>query len=208
MQVMIAQLFGVTDVTLLVCIGALMASCMLFGHQMEARGAGGTGGRACAAALRAQQRVCCGQSLMSCAAPPPPLRQVSNGERLTCYEAGGDPRKPPAIALGPDAGLPFITDGVAAAAPLQQAARVDWGPFWMGCWPFVAAVAVTAVYFFEAVSNGDPPTFVWCARGVPWRAALPTAAAASPAACNDTVRLALRRPVPHLTAAAPFFPAH
>ena len=39
--------------------------------------------------------------------------------------------------------------------------RIDWGPFWMGCWPFLAAILVTACYFFQAVSKGDPPGFVW-----------------------------------------------
>lgn len=31
----------------------------------------------------------------------------------------------------------------------------------MGCWPFLAAMAVTACYFFQAVTNGSPPDFVW-----------------------------------------------
>jgi hypothetical protein len=37
MSVMIAQLCGVTDVHLLFSLAALMASTMLFGHQMEVR---------------------------------------------------------------------------------------------------------------------------------------------------------------------------
>jgi hypothetical protein len=31
----------------------------------------------------------------------------------------------------------------------------------MGCWPFLAVELVTACFFFQAVSNGDPPDFVW-----------------------------------------------
>lgn len=46
-------------------------------------------------------------------------------------------------------------------APPAGEQRVDWGPFWAGCWPFLAAILVTACFFFQAVAKGDPPGFVW-----------------------------------------------
>lgn len=130
MSVMIAQLCGVTDIHLLFTIAALMASTMLFGHQME----------------------------------------VSNGARLTTYSYSEDPSTPPSVAKGAitaaAAAVPaaFITEngGDPLSAPggaVNQA--MDWAPFWMGCWPFLAAELVTGCYFFQAVSNGSPPGFVW-----------------------------------------------
>lgn len=120
------QLCGVTDVTLLVAIAALMASCMLFGWQME----------------------------------------VHNGDRLPSYEFAGhtDAKVAPALKPSPSAGLPFIvTDshGELAAPTHDALPAVDWTPFYFGCWPFLAAVAITGTYFFQAVSAGDPPAFVW-----------------------------------------------
>lgn len=36
-----------------------------------------------------------------------------------------------------------------AAAPPAGEQRIDYGPFWMGCWPFLAAILVTACFFFQ-----------------------------------------------------------
>ncbi|KAL4858912.1 hypothetical protein ACK3TF_001284 [Chlorella vulgaris] len=129
MSVMIAQLCGVTDIHLLFTIAALMASTMLFGHQME----------------------------------------VSNGARLTTYSCSEDPTTPPSVAKGAitaaAAAVPaaFITEngGDPLSAPGGAVQGMDWAPFWMGCWPFLAAELVTGCYFFQAVSNGSPPGFVW-----------------------------------------------
>jgi hypothetical protein len=96
--------------------------------------------------------------------------EVLNGNRLPTFAPSDHPSAPPAPLSSPDAGLPFITDarvGFASAAaakddgPSAPGSRVDWGPFWMGCWPFVAVTAVTGCFFFQAVSKHDPPTFVW-----------------------------------------------
>ncbi len=62
------------------------------------------------------------------------------------------PAHPPRL---PCSGSSFVGE------PPAGEQRIDWGPFWMGCWPFLAAILVTACYFFQAVSNGDPPGFVW-----------------------------------------------
>jgi hypothetical protein len=98
-----------------------------------------------------------------------PALQVSNGARLPTFAYANDPRLPPEpLKLAPSpAGVPaaFITNPLAdgnggasvgapgdfptAGASLEQQQRVDWGPFWMGCWPFLAAELVTACYFFQ-----------------------------------------------------------
>lgn len=133
MSVMIAQLSGVTDIHLLFTIAVLMGTTMLFGWQME----------------------------------------VLNGTRLPTYEYTENPKVAPLKLPPADGPLPFITSsptneliyGASAGAhsqwPCASWQRVDWGPFWMGCVPFLAVVLVTACYFFQAVTNGDPPGFVW-----------------------------------------------
>eukprot|EP00887_Chlorella_sp_A99_P006951 scaffold2.g6951.t1 len=92
--------------------------------------------------------------------------EVSNGAALPTFvyaeDAKAAPRPRPA---SPDGGaLPLAAAaGAPAASPAPAAPRrpVDWAPFAFGCWPFLAVQAVTACYFFQAVSNGDPPAFVW-----------------------------------------------
>ena len=104
--------------------------------------------------------------------------EVLNGDRLACFEYPADPRTPPTLEPSADAGLPFITDSPKplAGADAPPAARVDWAPFLMGCWPFLASMAITACFFFQGVSNGSPPGFVWCAV---WRQGAVAAPAAS-----------------------------
>ncbi|PRW57970.1 integral membrane [Chlorella sorokiniana] len=123
MQVMIAQLCGVTDIHLLFTIAALMASCMLFGWQME----------------------------------------VLNGDRLPAYQYQDDSKAVPQVKAVDLPASQFLANGGSsfAAVPPAGEQRVDWGPFWAGCWPFLAAILVTACFFFQAVSKGDPPGFVW-----------------------------------------------
>lgn len=138
MTVMIAQLSGVTDIHLLFTLAALMASTMLFGWQME----------------------------------------VANGRRIPAYQFTSDSRLPPAelppskgVSVSAAAGVPasFISNAAYAPGPADASfgaegpagPGIQWGPFLMGCWPFVACYAVIACYFFQAVANGDPPGFVW-----------------------------------------------
>jgi hypothetical protein len=45
--------------------------------------------------------------------------------------------------------------------PRYQSQSVDWTPFIMGCIPHLFAWSLVACHFFETVSNGDPPKFVW-----------------------------------------------
>lgn len=90
--------------------------------------------------------------------------EVSNGARLPTFAYSDDSKAPPALAKdGSGAGLPaaFLTtnpvadgaaDGGDGAAPGAQ--RVDWGPFWMGCWPFLAVELVTGCYFFQVRQAG------------------------------------------------------
>ena len=90
--------------------------------------------------------------------------ELLNGERLATFEynSQADPAQPPAPRPSPDAALPFASD---AKLTLPGGAAIDWSPFWFGCIPFAAAYAITGCFFFQAVSNGDPPGFVWCAGG-------------------------------------------
>jgi hypothetical protein len=92
------------------------------------------------------------------------LMETANGARIPTFTYTSDPKAPPAPAKAGPAGLPpaFITDGASGGEGGEgAAARVDWTPFVMGCWPFLAVELVTACFFFQAVSNGDPPDFVW-----------------------------------------------
>lgn len=127
MTVMIAQLSGVTDIHLLFTLAALMASTMLFGWQME----------------------------------------VANGRRIPAYQFTSDSRLPPAelppskgVSVSAAAGVPasFISNAAYAPGPADASfgaegpagPGIQWGPFLMGCWPFVACYAVIACYFFQA----------------------------------------------------------
>lgn len=91
------------------------------------------------------------------------LMEVANGARIPTFAYSPDPKTPPLPAkAGPDALPPaFLTDGGAGGGAAAAPASVDWTPFVMGCWPFLAVELVTACFFFQAVTNGDPPDFVW-----------------------------------------------
>lgn len=89
-----------------------------------------------------------------------------NGDSIPTFEYTDDPRAcpvPSSKVAAADGGLP-LAGSFSAPLPLLATAgprRVDWTPFVFGCWPFLAATLVTACYFFQAVSNGSPPDFVW-----------------------------------------------
>lgn len=44
---------------------------------------------------------------------------------------------------------------------LRPQKRVDWTPFLMGCVAHLFAWSLVLCHFFQVVSNGDPPAFVW-----------------------------------------------
>ena len=106
--------------------------------------------------------------------------EVLNGERLPTFAYAPEaPRSPPEPLAHPEAAvLPFVTDARVEVTPAvagkntwaahsENSRRVDWGPFIMGCWPFLAVELVSACYFFQAVADHDPPKFVWCAWVLP-----------------------------------------
>jgi hypothetical protein len=96
------------------------------------------------------------------------LMETANGTRIPTFAYGEDhasppvpvPAKHPVAAPLPGA---FITDDAGSSSHGSEATltRIDWTPFVMGCWPFLAVELVTACFFFQAVSNDDPPDFVW-----------------------------------------------
>jgi len=97
------------------------------------------------------------------------LMESMNGRRLATYytEHGMTAKVEPGgveglLALPVGNSASRVQDGYQPNGDAREIALpVDWTPFVMGFIPHAFAWTVVLCFFFQTVSNGDPPGFVW-----------------------------------------------
>eukprot|EP00892_Ulva_mutabilis_P000940 jgi/Ulvmu1/10847/UM007_0021.1 len=81
------------------------------------------------------------------------LMETLNGDRLPIYSEN--------LPIEANDGIKTPPQSNTADSSVQSRKAIDWTPFLMGCVSHLFAWSLVLCHFFQVVSNGDPPAFVW-----------------------------------------------